>query len=124
MTVTYEEFATYLMTHGVYEYRNNQTVHCYVTEEGKVRFFANWAGEETRDYASIKVLMERTTGRDLPSADDLMDIPEILESEGAAMLNALEDMANLFGNHCEIDAVRKARAVIDAVTTAASKRGG
>ena len=71
MSVSYLRFALYLIKHGVFEYRNNETVHSYVTTEGKVRFFANWAGCETRDYASVQALMNSTTGRDLPTEQDL-----------------------------------------------------
>lgn len=71
MTVTYEQFAEYLLKHSVYYYKPHETVYCYVTEDGRVRFFANWGYGETRDYASLKSLMRQTTGRDLPTAEDL-----------------------------------------------------
>ena len=71
MTVTYQQFAEHLLKHSHFYYRPHETVYSYVTEEGSVRFFANWGYGETRDYASLKTLMENTTGRDLPDAEDL-----------------------------------------------------
>lgn len=75
MTVTYREFAEFLLQQGVFYYfRADQTVHSYVTADGKVRFWANWYGQQTSDYASLKTLMTKTTCRDLPTADDLANV--------------------------------------------------
>jgi len=74
MTVTYEQFAEFLLKHSVYYYRPDQSVHCYIAEDGRVRYFANWGHGETRDYASLKSLYEATTGRDLPDAEDLAEV--------------------------------------------------
>lgn len=73
MTVTYQQFAEHLLKHSHFYYRPHETVYAYVTEEGSVRFFANWGYGETRDYASLKTLMESTTGRELPDAEDLAE---------------------------------------------------
>lgn len=71
MTVTYQQFAEHLLKHSNFYYRPHETVYCYIREDGAVRYFANWGYGETRDYTSLKSLMENTTGRDLPDADDL-----------------------------------------------------
>lgn len=71
MTVTYEQFAEFLLKHSNFYYRPHETVYCYIREDGAVRYFANWGYGETRDYASLKSLMEATTGRDLPDPEDL-----------------------------------------------------
>ena len=71
MTVTIQQFAKHLLAHSVYAYRNNETVHCYVGEDGCVRYFANWGYGDTPVFASLKTLMRQTTGRDLPTAEDL-----------------------------------------------------
>jgi hypothetical protein len=71
MTVTYQQFAEHLLKHSHFYYRPHETVYSYIREDGAVRYFANWGYGETRDYASLKSLMEATTGRDLPDAEDL-----------------------------------------------------
>lgn len=55
---TYEHFARFLVKHNEYYYWANQTVHCYITKEGALRFWANWRGEETRMYATLKGLLD------------------------------------------------------------------
>lgn len=84
MTITYEQFAEYLLKHSVFEYGSHETVHAYITEDGRVRFFANWGYGETRDYASLKSLMEGTTGNDLPDAEDLAEEEEDAHQGNAA----------------------------------------
>lgn len=77
MTVTYQQFADFLLKHSCFYYRPHETVYCYIREDGSVRFFANWGYGETRDYASLKALMEATTGRDLPDAEDLAEQEDV-----------------------------------------------
>lgn len=73
MTVTYEQFAEFLLKHSVYYYRPDRSVHAYIAEDGRVRYFANWGYGETRDFASLKSLYEATAegAADLPDAEDL-----------------------------------------------------
>lgn len=71
MTVTYQQFAEHLLKHSNFYFRPHETVYSYIREDGAVRYFANWGYGETRDYASLKTLMENTTGRELPDAEDL-----------------------------------------------------
>lgn len=73
MTVTYQQFAEHLLKYSHFYYKPHETVYAYVTEDGRVRYFANWGYGETRDYASLKSLMEATTGRELPDAEDLAE---------------------------------------------------
>ncbi len=83
MTVTYEEFAAFLLKHSVFHYRPHETVHCYIADDGRVRYFANWGYGETRDYASLKTLLEKTTGNELPEVKDLAEQADGTPSETA-----------------------------------------
>lgn len=76
MTITYEQFAEFLLKHSVYYYRPDRSVHAYIAEDGRVRYFANWGYGETRDYASLKSLYEATAdgADDLPDAEDLAEV--------------------------------------------------
>jgi hypothetical protein len=70
MTVTIQEFAKHLLTHSVLYYWANKTVHCRVLPDGRVRYWTNWEGDISREFASLEALLANSPAY-LPEADDL-----------------------------------------------------
>lgn len=70
MTVTIPEFAKHLMTHSVHYYWANKTAHCRVLPDGRVRYWTNWEGDISREFASLEALLANSLAY-LPVAEDL-----------------------------------------------------
>lgn len=70
MTVTIPEFAKHLMTHYVHYYWANKTVHCRVLPDGRVRYWTNWEGDISREFASLEALLANSPAY-LPDAPEL-----------------------------------------------------
>ncbi|TXG87731.1 MAG: hypothetical protein E6R14_00765 [Thermomicrobiales bacterium] len=70
MTVTIQEFAKHLITQSVHYYWANKTVHCRVLPDGRIRYWANWEGDITREFASLEALLANSSVY-LPDAADL-----------------------------------------------------
>lgn len=70
MTVTIAEFAKYLLAQSVHYYWANKTVHCRVLPDGRVRYWANWEGDISREFATLEALMAYSSVY-LPNAEDL-----------------------------------------------------
>ncbi len=56
--LTLEQFAKYLICATVHYYWANITIHADIGDDGKVRYWTNTKGQESRLYASLKALME------------------------------------------------------------------
>ena len=70
MTVTIPEFAKHLLAQTVHYYWSNKTVHCRVLPDGRIRYWTNWEGDISREFASLETLLANSPAY-LPDAPEL-----------------------------------------------------
>ncbi|MBL8884942.1 MAG: hypothetical protein JNL45_18025 [Hyphomicrobium sp.] len=70
MTVTIPEFAKHLLAQTVHYYWSNKTAHCRVLPDGRVRYWTNWEGDISREFASLESLLANSPAY-LPDAPEL-----------------------------------------------------
>lgn len=70
MTVTIQQFARHLMAQSVHYYWSNKTAHCRVLPDGRIRYWTNWEGDISAEFASLENLLAKSNAY-LPEAEDL-----------------------------------------------------
>ncbi len=75
--LTYDQFTRVLAGNGCYYYRANVTLHSYITSGGAVRFYANYQGDESKAYNSLKNLMQEE-GYELPAHEEIKDYLKVM----------------------------------------------
>lgn len=56
---TYRDIAIYLLEKLDYYFAPDVSIHCYIDPFGSVKYFGNYKGTVTRDYATVKTLFEK-----------------------------------------------------------------